>query len=194
MSPKRTDLRSILIVGSGPIRIGQGCEFDYAGVQACRALRAAGYRVVLANSNPATFADDWRLYALDLGSAEARLVTPGEGVHAMILGHNRWNRTTMLVGLNADDPAQVVVGIAGTVGGRGRPPADGSWGETPGGDLLAYTYGNCPAGPDSAQRLGLLALSLKDGAPTVVISPGPFSKRPPFRRAKCWMQWNPIQA
>lgn len=49
--------------------------------------------------------EDWRLYALDLGSAEARLVTPGEGVHAMILGHNRWNRTTMLVGLNADDPA-----------------------------------------------------------------------------------------
>ena len=56
--PKRTDLRSILIVGSGPIRIGQGCEFDYAGVQACRALRAEGYRVVLANSNPATIMTD----------------------------------------------------------------------------------------------------------------------------------------
>ena len=59
--PPRTDLRSILIVGSGPIRIGQGCEFDYAGVQACRALRAEGYRVVLANSNPATIMtdDEW---------------------------------------------------------------------------------------------------------------------------------------
>ena len=56
--PKRTDLRSILIVGSGPIRIGQGCEFDYAGVQACRVLRAEGYRVVLANSNPATIMTD----------------------------------------------------------------------------------------------------------------------------------------
>ena len=56
--PKRSDLRSILIVGSGPIRIGQGCEFDYAGVQACRALRAEGYRVVLANSNPATIMTD----------------------------------------------------------------------------------------------------------------------------------------
>ena len=56
--PKRTDLRRILIVGSGPIRIGQGCEFDYAGVQACRALRAEGYRVVLANSNPATIMTD----------------------------------------------------------------------------------------------------------------------------------------
>ena len=54
----RTDLRNILIVGSGPIRIGQGCEFDYAGVQACRALRGEGYRVVLANSNPATIMTD----------------------------------------------------------------------------------------------------------------------------------------
>ncbi|MGH8774578.1 MAG: prolyl oligopeptidase family serine peptidase [Jiangellaceae bacterium] len=49
--------------------------------------------------------EDWRLYALDLESGESRLVTPGEGVHAMVLGHNRWNRTTMLVGLNADNPA-----------------------------------------------------------------------------------------
>ena len=56
--PKRTDLRSVLIVGSGPIRIGQGCEFDYAGVQACRVLRGEGYRVVLANSNPATIMTD----------------------------------------------------------------------------------------------------------------------------------------
>src|SRR5688572_6406929 len=56
--PKRTDLRSILIVGSGPIRIGQGCEFDYSGVQACRVLRAEGYRVVLVNSNPATIMTD----------------------------------------------------------------------------------------------------------------------------------------
>ena len=56
--PKRTDLRSILIVGSGPIRIGQGCEIDYSGVQACRVLRAEGYRVILANSNPATIMTD----------------------------------------------------------------------------------------------------------------------------------------
>ncbi|HSK16325.1 MAG TPA: carbamoyl-phosphate synthase large subunit [Gaiellaceae bacterium] len=56
--PKRTDLRSLLIVGSGPIRIGQGCEFDYSGAQACRALRAEGYRVVLVNSNPATIMTD----------------------------------------------------------------------------------------------------------------------------------------
>jgi carbamoyl-phosphate synthase large subunit len=56
--PKRADLRSILILGSGPIRIGQGCEFDYAGAQACRVLRREGYRVVLVNSNPATIMTD----------------------------------------------------------------------------------------------------------------------------------------
>jgi carbamoyl-phosphate synthase large subunit len=56
--PKRTDLRSILIVGSGPIRIGQACEFDYSGSQACRVLRSEGYRVVLVNSNPATIMTD----------------------------------------------------------------------------------------------------------------------------------------
>jgi len=56
--PKRDDLRSVLIVGSGPIRIGQGCEFDYSGAQACRVLRREGYRVVLVNSNPATIMTD----------------------------------------------------------------------------------------------------------------------------------------
>ncbi len=58
MSPKRTDLQSILLIGSGPIVIGQACEFDYSGTQACRVLRAEGYRVVLANSNPATIMTD----------------------------------------------------------------------------------------------------------------------------------------
>ncbi len=56
--PKRTDLHSILILGSGPIVIGQACEFDYSGVQACKALRREGYRVVLVNSNPATIMTD----------------------------------------------------------------------------------------------------------------------------------------
>ncbi|MBV8396752.1 MAG: carbamoyl phosphate synthase large subunit, partial [Actinobacteria bacterium] len=56
--PKRTDLRSILILGSGPIRIGQAAEFDYSGAQACRVLRREGYRVVLVNSNPATIMTD----------------------------------------------------------------------------------------------------------------------------------------
>ncbi len=56
--PKRTDLSSILVIGSGPIVIGQGCEFDYSGAQACKALRDEGYRVVLVNSNPATIMTD----------------------------------------------------------------------------------------------------------------------------------------
>ncbi|HEX8582361.1 MAG TPA: carbamoyl phosphate synthase large subunit, partial [Acidimicrobiales bacterium] len=56
--PRRTDLESILLIGSGPIVIGQACEFDYSGTQACRVLRAEGYRVVLVNSNPATIMTD----------------------------------------------------------------------------------------------------------------------------------------
>jgi carbamoyl-phosphate synthase large subunit len=56
--PKRTDIKSILIVGAGPIVIGQACEFDYSGAQACKALREEGYRVVLVNSNPATIMTD----------------------------------------------------------------------------------------------------------------------------------------
>ena len=56
--PKRTDLHSILIIGAGPIVIGQACEFDYSGTQACKALREEGFRVVLVNSNPATIMTD----------------------------------------------------------------------------------------------------------------------------------------
>jgi carbamoyl-phosphate synthase large subunit len=56
--PRRTDLRSILLVGSGPIVIGQACEFDYSGTQACKALKEEGYRIVLVNSNPATIMTD----------------------------------------------------------------------------------------------------------------------------------------
>src|SRR5439155_4934402 len=58
LMPRRTDIRSILIIGSGPIVIGQACEFDYSGPQACKALRADGYEVVLVNSNPATIMTD----------------------------------------------------------------------------------------------------------------------------------------
>ena len=56
--PKRTDIKSVLIIGAGPIVIGQACEFDYSGAQACKALREEGYRVVLVNSNPATIMTD----------------------------------------------------------------------------------------------------------------------------------------
>ena len=56
--PRRDDLHKILIIGSGPIVIGQACEFDYSGTQACRALKSEGYEVVLVNSNPATIMTD----------------------------------------------------------------------------------------------------------------------------------------
>ena len=56
--PKRTDIETILIIGAGPIVIGQACEFDYSGAQACKALKEEGYRVVLVNSNPATIMTD----------------------------------------------------------------------------------------------------------------------------------------
>ena len=56
--PKRTDINKIMIIGSGPIIIGQACEFDYSGTQACKALRSLGYEIVLVNSNPATIMTD----------------------------------------------------------------------------------------------------------------------------------------
>ena len=73
--PRRDDLETILLIGSGPIVIGQACEFDYSGTQACRVLREEGYRVVLVNSNPATimtdpeFADATYVEPLDVADA-----------------------------------------------------------------------------------------------------------------------------
>jgi carbamoyl-phosphate synthase large subunit len=67
--PKRTDIKSILIIGAGPIVIGQACEFDYSGAQACKALREEGYRVILVNSNPATI-------MTDPGMADATYIEP----------------------------------------------------------------------------------------------------------------------
>src|SRR5215216_991306 len=69
--PRRTDLRSILIIGSGPIVIGQACEFDYSGTQGAKSLRQEGYEVVLVNSNPATI-------MTDPGLAERTYVEPLE--------------------------------------------------------------------------------------------------------------------
>ena len=56
--PKRSDIKRVLVIGSGPIVIGQACEFDYSGAQACKALRQEGFRVILVNSNPATIMTD----------------------------------------------------------------------------------------------------------------------------------------
>ena len=67
--PKRTDINSVMIIGAGPIIIGQACEFDYSGAQACKALREEGYRVILVNSNPATI-------MTDPGLADATYIEP----------------------------------------------------------------------------------------------------------------------
>jgi len=82
--PKRTDIASILIIGAGPIVIGQACEFDYSGTQACKALKAEGYRVVLVNSNPATIMTDPDL-------ADATYIEPvTPEIVAKIIEKERW--------------------------------------------------------------------------------------------------------
>src|SRR5437870_2764241 len=86
--PKRTDIHSVLIVGAGPIVIGQGCEFDYSGVQACKALRREGYRVVLINSNPATIMTDPEFadatYVEPLTPAVLRMIIERERPEALL--------------------------------------------------------------------------------------------------------------
>ena len=90
--PKRTDIESILIIGAGPIVIGQACEFDYSGAQACKALKEEGYRVILVNSNPATIMTDpemadaiyiepinWRTVGAHHREGEARRAAADDG-------------------------------------------------------------------------------------------------------------------
>src|SRR5258708_17452763 len=86
--PKRTDIHSVLIIGAGPIIIGQACEFDYSGTQACKALKEEGYRVILVNSNPATimtdpeFAD--RTYIEPVTPEYVELILGQEGPDALL--------------------------------------------------------------------------------------------------------------
>ncbi|MFH1089933.1 MAG: hypothetical protein V1742_00040, partial [Pseudomonadota bacterium] len=67
--PRRKDIKKVMIIGSGPIVIGQACEFDYSGTQACKALRKLGYKIILVNSNPATI-------MTDPGMADATYIEP----------------------------------------------------------------------------------------------------------------------
>src|SRR5215216_7750307 len=88
--PKRTDLHKILLIGSGPIVIGQAAEFDYSGTQACKALREEGYRVVLVNSNPATIMTDpefaERTYIEPITPETVEKNIAGEGVEMERMG------------------------------------------------------------------------------------------------------------
>ena len=75
---RRNDIHKVLVIGSGPIVIGQACEFDYSGTQACKALREAGYQIVLVNSNPATIMTDPEM--LQGGTARRRSEVPRAAV------------------------------------------------------------------------------------------------------------------
>ena len=84
--PKRTDLKRIMVIGSGPIVIGQACEFDYSGTQAVKALKEEGYEVILVNSNPATI-------MTDPGLADRTYIEPiePETVAAILPGLDEWH-------------------------------------------------------------------------------------------------------
>ena len=86
--PKRKDIQSVMVIGSGPIVIGQACEFDYSGVQACKALKAQGYRVVLVNSNPATIMTDPQFsdatYIEPLNAETCAMIIAQEGPDALL--------------------------------------------------------------------------------------------------------------
>ena len=87
--PKRTDIHKVLIIGSGPIIIGQACEFDYSGTQACKALRKLGYEIVLVNSNPATIMTDPEIadvtYIEPLNPERLEQINPGLAKEARIV-------------------------------------------------------------------------------------------------------------
>jgi len=109
--PRRSDIQHILVIGSGPIVIGQACEFDYSGTQACRVLRAEGFRVSLINSNPATimtdpeFADATYIEPLTVGFVEKVLATEaelGHPVDALLATLGGQTALNLAVGLHAD--------------------------------------------------------------------------------------------
>ncbi len=89
--PRREDIKTVMLIGSGPIVIGQACEFDYSGTQACKALREEGYRVVLLNSNPATIMTDPmmadKVYLRELTPASIKKIVEEERPDAVLLEH-----------------------------------------------------------------------------------------------------------
>ena len=103
---QRTDIHKVLIIGSGPIVIGQACEFDYSGTQACKALRRLGYEVVLVNSNPATIMTDQHLadeiYLEPLNAATVRRVIEKERPDGLIAGLGGQTGLTLAMQLSRD--------------------------------------------------------------------------------------------
>ncbi|HEX9994122.1 MAG TPA: carbamoyl-phosphate synthase large subunit [Acidimicrobiales bacterium] len=118
--PRRTDLESILLIGSGPIVIGQACEFDYSGTQACRVLRAEGYRVVLVNSNPATI-------MTDPDFADATYVEPLEAdVVAAVIARERPDAVLPTLGGQTALNLAMALVERGVVGAPGTPELIGA--------------------------------------------------------------------
>lgn len=103
--PKRTDIKSILILGAGPIVIGQACEFDYSGAQACKALREEGYRVILVNSNPATIMTDPEMadatYIEPIHWEVVRKIIEKERPDAVLPAHGRPDGAELCAGAGA---------------------------------------------------------------------------------------------
>ena len=133
--PKRSDIRKVMIIGSGPIVIGQACEFDYSGTQACKALRKLGYEIVLVNSNPATIMTDpgmadvtyveplnlqTMIEIIENEKPDAILPTMGgqTPLNAAIELSDRGvlERMWQSSGLAVNSPAQLGLGMTGTVG------------------------------------------------------------------------------
>jgi len=118
--PKRTDISSILLIGSGPIVIGQACEFDYSGTQACRVLRDEGYRVILANSNPATIMTDPEF-------ADATYVEPLDvEVLGAIISQERPDAVLATLGGQTALNLAMELADAGLVGAAGTPELIGA--------------------------------------------------------------------
>ncbi|HLM65335.1 MAG TPA: carbamoyl-phosphate synthase large subunit [Acidimicrobiales bacterium] len=118
--PKRTDIESILLIGAGPIVIGQACEFDYSGTQACKVLRAEGYRVILANSNPATI-------MTDPDFADATYVEPLDAEHLTAIVE-RERPDAVLPTLGGQTALNLAMELVerGVIGGPGTPELIGA--------------------------------------------------------------------
>ena len=113
--PKDTSIKKILLIGSGPIVIGQGCEFDYSGVQACKALKEEGYEVVLVNSNPATIMTDpefaHRTYIEPITPAVVEKIIEQEKPDALLPITARWAEPDSVSGaVRAGERVNMVVG------------------------------------------------------------------------------------